>query len=401
MLQAGGIGMVVLLGALTALGPLATDIYLASMPAIARHFETTVAEVQWTLSVYLAGFAVAQLIYGPLSDRFGRKPVMLGGLAVFIAASLISALAPSIETLIVARFVQALGVCSGPILGRAVVRDLYSRERASRMLSMMGMVMGLAPILAPIVGSYMQAWFGWRSTFYFVAAYGLTLGLVAWFLLAESNRHKNPSATRPGDIVCNYGTVLRSPTFVAYAAPGVCMMGGLYAFLTGSSFVFIGAFDVDARYFGFLFGLCMLGNISGSAIGGRLVTRVGLDRMLRYGGILALVSGCLIASLAWGGVHSLFAVVVPMMGFLGALSTITPPSMAGALTPFPTMAGTASSLLGFLQSTVGSATGALVGIYYDGTPRSMATAIGVMGVLAFASRLWLMRRRGVQRIGSA
>jgi DHA1 family bicyclomycin/chloramphenicol resistance-like MFS transporter len=385
MLDSGAPAMTVLLGALIAIAPLAMDIYLASMPSMTRALSTTPEQVQLTLSVYMYGWGAAQLVAGPLSDRFGRRPALIGGLALFVLASTVCAFATNIETLIAARGVQALSMATIAVVPRAVVRDLYAGDQAAHMLSLMGIVLGVAPILAPILGSHLHVWFGWQANFVFVALYGALL--LAWVALRlpETLVERNRRATVPAVMLGNFARLLRSRRFVGYMLVGAFTMSGLFAFLAGSAFVFVAVLGQSEQGFGFLFGAVMLGNITGAAIGAKLVRAWGIDRMIARASWLLVISGIALAGMAWAGVRSPLAIVVPMFFYMVALMTTMPQAQAGAMTPFPGIAGSASSLMLFVQFVVASSSALAVGLTFDGTPRAMATVIAIASALAFAA----------------
>src|SRR6266446_10357734 len=197
MSRPNGLVVTALLTALVALGPMSTDLYLPSLPGLLRHFDADIAEVQLTLSVFLVGLAVGQLVYGPLSDRFGRRPVLLAGLILYVVASAICALAPGVPTLIAARLLQATGACAGPVVCRAVVRDVHGREGAARILSYMGAAMALAPTLGPILGGFLELWFGWRAAFAVMTLYGAAGLVIVALALPETNLAPDLHAARP------------------------------------------------------------------------------------------------------------------------------------------------------------------------------------------------------------
>lgn len=383
--------MTVLLGALTAIGPMSMDIYLVSVPTMTEAFHTSVAQVQLTLSLYMAGFALGQLFYGPISDGFGRRPALLLGLALHVAASLVCATTADIHTMIVARLFQSTGVCGCFVVSRAVVRDLHTRERAARLLSYMGVVTGVAPIVAPLIGSYLHVAFGWRANFYFVTAYGLVSLLVVLFLFGETNRAPDARALNPFRIVRNFGVLLSHRAYVGFSLTSACISGALFAFISGAPLVFLRVFGFPEAQFGYLFGVVMLGNIGGAAIGSRLVMRYGIEGLMMRGVLLALLAGLTIAGLAWAQVDVPAAVIVPMFAFMLAFSLVLPQSMAGALSPFPHMAGNASALLGMLQWSFASLVGIWVGARFDGTQRPMSETIGAMTVLAFLAFVLVVR----------
>lgn len=383
--------LTVLLGALTALGPMSMDIYLVSVPTMTEAFHTSVAEVQLTLSLYMAGFALGQLFYGPISDGLGRRPALILGLAMHVVASLVCVLSTNIETMIWARLFQSTGVCGAYVVSRAVVRDLHTRERAARLLSYMGVVTGLAPILAPIIGSYLHVAFGWRANFVFVTVYGLLALLTVIFLFAETNPGADRRAMDPLRILRNFGTLLSHRVFVGYACTAATATAALLAYISGASLVFLSVFGFPDQDFGYLLGFVMLGNISGAAIGSRLVMRYGIDRLLGRAVLLSMVAGVTLAGLAWAHVDHALAVLLPMFLFMLGFSLVLPQSMAGAMSPFPHMAGNASALLGVFQWTFGSLVGEAVGVLFDGTQRPMATVVGAMSVLTWLSVMLIVR----------
>ncbi len=382
-----------LLGALIAVAPLAMDIYLASMPSMARALDATPAQVQLTLSVYMFGWGAAQLFAGPLSDRFGRRPALLTGLAVFVVASAGCALSRDVYTLIGARLVQAVSMATIAVVPRAVVRDLYSGDQAAHILSLMGVVLGIAPVAAPIIGSNLHVWFGWQANFVLVALYGVALFAFVRASLPETLARKDVRATVPRVIVANYGRLLRSRTFVGYTLVAASSFSALFAFLAGSAFVFVTVMGRSEQGFGVLFGTVMLGNITGATIGSRLVRRLGIDRMIRGGTTLMLGAGLTLGAFAASGIHHPLAVVAPMFVFMVSLMMTMPPATAGALTPFPEIAGSASSLLSFCQFVLASTAALIVGLTFDGTTRPMAWTIAVASVAAFASQRIAHRRR--------
>jgi DHA1 family bicyclomycin/chloramphenicol resistance-like MFS transporter len=385
--------MTVLLGALIAVAPLAMDIYLASMPSMGLALSTTPERVQLTLSLYMYGWGISQIFIGPLTDRYGRRPVLLAGLGLFVAASIACAAAGDIHTLIGARIGQALGMSAVAVVPRAVVRDIYTGNAAARVLSLMGIVLGIAPVVAPIIGSHLHVWFGWRANFVFVAGYGaIALACVA-VALPETSRTRDRLATAPRVIFANYARLVRSRAYLGYTLVAAFSSCGLFAFLAGSAFVFVSVMGTGEQGFGFLFGAVMLGNITGAAIGSRVVMRFGIDRLLRFSTWLMLCSGAAVAMLAWAGVTHPLAVVAPMFVFMMALMTTMPQATAGALTLFPEIAGSAASLLLFCQFVLASTSALIVGATFDGTARPMASTIAVATLLGFVAFRTLVRAR--------
>lgn len=353
--------LAVLVVALTSLGPLSTDFYLPALPAIARALDTDSAGVQLTLSVYLLGFGAGQLLVGPLSDRFGRRPVMLWGMLVFVLSSVVCALADSITTLVVARLLQAFGACAGPVLGRAVVRDVYGPAESARMLSHVSTATALAPLLAPLFGGWLTALWGWRATFVALTLYALVLILAVWRLLQETNRHPDAHAMRPARMWANYRTLLADPVYRSALLIGCGAFAALFAFISGSPFVFIEHFGMSPQQMGLAFGLNVTGFMLGTTLSARLSRRIGAARLIHHGVWLGAACGLVLAGLALMGPQHAAAVMVPMWGVTAAIGLILPNATALGLAGYPKMAGAAASLMGFVQMGLGAGAGILVG----------------------------------------
>jgi DHA1 family bicyclomycin/chloramphenicol resistance-like MFS transporter len=384
-LKADSPAMTLLLGALIAASPLSMDIYLASMPTMTQALHATTGEVQLTLSVYMYGWGVAQLFAGPVSDRYGRRPTLLASLAVFVGASLFCALSRNVFMLIGGRLVQAIAIASLAVVPRAAVRDLYHGERAAHMLALMSVVLGIAPVVAPLIGSNLHVWLGWQSNFVAVAIYGAVLWLCVVRALPETLASKDARATAPRVLVANYRRLLSSPAYVGYVLVAAFGFSGLFAFLAGSAFVFQNVMGQSAQGFGVMFGAVMLGNITGATIGSRVVRRIGIARLVHVGTALMLVAGLTLGALSLANVHHPLAVILPMFAFMVTFTLTMPTATAGALTPFPQIAGSASSLLAFCQFVVASTAALVVGLTLDGTTRPMSLAIAAASIGAFAS----------------
>lgn len=395
MLRPASLPFTVILTALVAFGPLSTDMYLPSLPAMQQDFGATVSDVQLTLSVFLAGFAVSQLFYGPLSDRFGRRPVLLFGIFVYGLASVACFMSQTIEMLIISRFFQAFGACSGPVLGRAIVRDVYGPDRAAQVLAYMGSAMALAPAFAPMFGGYLQIWFGWQASFVFLAIFAFTLVVLVGFLIQETNSHINPMAMHPGKLAMNYAALLKHRGFMGYVLLNSCVFSGLFAFISGSSFVFIDVFGLAPNLYGVCFGIVVGGYITGTLIAGRYSRKFGSDTMLRYGSGLSLLGGLLLVVIASNFPQHVASVVAPMFVFMISVGVVMPNSMAGAIGPFPKMAGAASAMMGFIQMAIAALVGASVGLMHDGTALPMCVAIALMGMSSFLTYLIFIRKKTV------
>lgn len=382
-----------LLIALVTFGPISTDLYLPSLPDMTRAFATDVSMVQLTLSVFIAGFAAAQLVYGPLSDCLGRRPVLLGGVAVYLLASVVCVFATGIEMLILGRFLQALGACAGPVLGRAIVRDVYPRDQAARVMASMASVMALAPAAAPMLGGAVHAAFGWRANFVLLVVFGVGLLIAAWALLGETNAHRDPHALRFRRMLGNYALLLGDGAFVGTTLTLSFIFAGMFSYISGVSFVLIDVLGVRPENFGFCFAAVIAGYIAGSVAATHLSLRLGSARMISLGVGLGLVAGLTLGGLALAKVQTIAAVIAPMSVILFAAALALPNATATAIAPHARIAGSASALLGFIQMAVASAAGWLVGRLHDDTTLPMAGVIAAALVAAAMTHLLTLSRR--------
>lgn len=389
MLRPETFALTALLAALTAIGPLSTDMYMPSLPDIGLQLQATPAQVQLTLSSFLIGFAFGQVVYGPISDRHGRKPVLFAALGLFVVASAICALSTSIEMLIAARALQAFGGSGCAMLARAIVRDLYSGNRAARELSVMGSTMALAPVIAPVIGGLLQTAFGWRSNFAALLAVGIAGAVTIWLLLPETLRERGDPIS-PASMLRSYGIVARNPAYLSYMGLATGAYAGLFAWISGASFVLQGIYGLTPMGFGIAFALSAVGYLTGTNLAARLVMRIGLDRTIGFG-CCALAAGGLgtVAALALG-LTSVVSLVFPVSIYLVGLGMVLPQSIAGAMTPFPERAGVASAMFGFIQQSVAAMCGATVGLLLGHSAWPVAGAIALMGVATLL--LWLLTR---------
>ncbi len=385
--------MIAFVAALFSLLALASDLYLPALPAIRGELGATDAQAQLTLSALVVGFALAQLAYGPLSDRHGRRPVLLAGLALFVAASAAAMLAPSIETLVAARFVQGAGACSATVMGRAIVRDLFDPARGARALAQIFLVLGLAPLFGPLVGGYLTVWFDWRAPFALLFAAGVALWLASWRLLAETNRHPDPTATDLATLAGNARRIVTDPTFVGYAVCFACTYCGLFAFLSASAFVLIEVLGVRPERYGLWFMIAVAGNMTGAFVCSRLTHRLGLARLLAVGGVASAAGGLAMLALALGGIAHPLAIVAPVALYLFGHAFTSPVCMAAGVGPFPRMAGLASALLGFFQLAAGAVAGQALMRLHDGSTRPLAAAVALFGCGVLAAYVLLVRAR--------
>jgi DHA1 family bicyclomycin/chloramphenicol resistance-like MFS transporter len=380
-----------LLTTLVALGPLSTDLYLPALPTLARVFASDAAGVQLTLSVFLAGFACGQIFYGPLSDRFGRRPLMLGGLALFCAGSIGCVLATSIEMLVLARFVQALGACAGPVIGRAVVRDLWGASESARIIAYMGGAMAIAPLVGPTLGGFLTVLFGWQSNFVLLLLIGALQLVAVACMLSESNVHRDPAASNPRQMVANFARLLADRHYLGCLLSFSFSYSALFAFISASSFVLADRHGLTPQVYGLCFGVVIAGYLLGSLASGRLVRRLGSDYLLLRGAWLGAIAGVSMAALEFSGVRSIAAILGPMFFCTVATGLVMPNAIARALAPYPTMAGSASALMGFVQMTIAALVGIAVGHALAGGGAVLALAVAVCTLAAPLSYLALTR----------
>ncbi|WP_313950970.1 multidrug effflux MFS transporter [Accumulibacter sp.] len=386
-------GLAVLLTTLVALGPLSTDLYLPALPTLARVFASDAGGVQLTLSVFLAGFACGQIFYGPLSDRFGRRPIMLGGLAIYCLATIGCIFAPSIELLIAARFVQAIGACAGPVLGRAVVRDVWGAIESARIIAYMGGAMAIAPLLGPTLGGFLTVLFGWQSNFVVLLIVSVVLFVAVARLLGESNVHRHPQATNPRQVVANFRLLLADRRYLGYVLSFSFSYSALFAFISASSFVLSDRYGLTPELFGMSFGIVVSGYLLGSLASGKLVRRLGGDTLLACGAWLGAIAGATMAALELWGVHSLASTLGPMFFCTAATGLVMPNAIAKALAPYPKMAGSASALMGFVQMTLAALVGIAVGHALSGGGGALAAGVAICTALVPISYLALIRVR--------
>jgi DHA1 family bicyclomycin/chloramphenicol resistance-like MFS transporter len=395
MLRRDTLALTALLALLTAVGPISVDMYLPSLPDISRAFGAPVPQVQLTLSGFLLCFAIGQIVYGPVSDHIGRRPVLQASLAIYGAASIGCALAPSVETLVLLRGVQAFGVAAAPVLARAIVRDLYTGVRAGRELSRMGTIMALAPAVAPSLGGLLQTFMGWQANFYVMAVFGLyAFAMVTWKLPETLERPAHATISL-SSILRRYGEFLRHRGFLSYLAILSAGYGGLFAWISGSSFALQTLYGQSAFAFGLTFAGSTLGFLCGTLIAAKLVGRLGLDRTIVWGGVGLAAGGVAMLIATALDLRSPLALALPIALYLVGLGMAYPQSIAGALTPFSDRAGAASSVLGFVQQVVASAIGIAVGHSLSQSALPLAATIAALGALALALAVfnWIWRTR--------
>jgi DHA1 family bicyclomycin/chloramphenicol resistance-like MFS transporter len=376
--------LVLLLGALTAFAPMSIDMYLSSLPAIGRSLHAGPEQTQTTLAAFFAGMAIGQIIYGPASDRFGRRLPMLIGIGVFIAASAVCALAPSIEILIAARFVQALGGCAGAVIARAVVRDRFSHADTARVLSLMTLIMGLAPVLAPQLGGVVQFFAGWRGVFWTLVGFGVLIAVWVIISLKESRSAETEAQARSENPLRAYVALFGMRRLMGYAIAGALNGAVLFTYISGAPDLVMGTYGHSPLVFNVIFAFNAVGIIGASQVNRLLLRRNLPDQVLSKASIASIVAAFLLSLAAftgWGGqwtVLPLLFVALSMYGLMGGNT------MAGALSVDPRRAGSISALMGSASFGAGAVASWAGGLLHDGSPRPVA---GVMFACLVGSAL--------------
>lgn len=367
--------------------------YLPSFPAIGKEFGASAAQIQLTLSGYMIGFTLGQLGYGPLSDRFGRKYVLLSGISIYVVMTLLCATANDTETLTIYRFFQAIGGGAGTVLSRAIIRDRYDGTQMAKVMSLMLTIILFAPMIAPVIGGYVLIWFGWRAIFWTLAVCGVLAICVVLFGIKESLPPERRSKPGFRPLLRGYAAVLTHREAIGYILTGGITFGALFAFLSGAPFVFIEFYGVAPQHLGYIFTLNVLGVMAGGWLNSKLVMTEGVFQMLTVGVWLlfagAVVLFVLIATDVWG----MWGVILGIVFFTLPLNLINANAAAGALEFFPDNAGTASAVVGAVRYGFGAISGVCVGLLYDGTAMPMGWVILGCSALSVVFLLTLLRRR--------
>ena len=379
--------LILVLGLITAIGPFSIDMYLPAFSNIAADLHTTVAHVSLSLSSFFIGISLGQFIYGPLLDRFGRKRPLIAGLFLYLLASALCAMAGSTDSLIALRFLQALGGCAGMVASRAMVRDLFAVEDNAKIFSMLMLVVGVSPIIAPTLGGYFTAAFGWHSIFIALTVMAAVLLAAVYFILPES-RPPDPSySLKPGAIVTRFINVLKEPQFYTYALTGAIATAGLYAYIAGSPLVFMEIFKVSEKQYGWIFGLVAAGLIISSQLNSLMLRKFKSEQIIRVALFGQSITGMSLFIASLNGWNGLTGTIVLALIFLSCQGFTFPNSSALSMAPFSKNAGSASALMGAIQMGIGAFTSALVSVLSNQTPLPMT---GVMAVCAITSFCILM-----------
>jgi DHA1 family bicyclomycin/chloramphenicol resistance-like MFS transporter len=388
--------LLILLALLSSFTPLSIDMYLPALPTIAADLEGTAGDIQLTLSAFMIAFGLGQIFYGPAGDRFGRRPVVLVGLVIYVLTSIGCAFAGEAGQLVGLRFLQGLAACGGVVLARTMVRDLAEKDQAARAMSLMMACTSLAPMLAPLIGGQVLWFLGWRAIFWVLAGFGVVALAAAWWRLPETLRPEHRQPLVLSSVLGRFGELFRHRAFMGYALAGAFQFAALFSFLSGAPFVFIERYGVAPREFGVIFAGMIVFMTVGSLLNARFVAVFGAGKILRHAVLVPAVAGSTAMAMGWiearTGAIGLWPFLVCFVLQIAAISLIGANSMAMALQRYPHMAGTASSLTGVITFGLGAAFGAAVGQALDGTIAPMTTAIGLAGILCLLSHRVLVRK---------
>jgi MFS transporter, DHA1 family, multidrug resistance protein len=378
----------------SSLGMVASTIYVPSLPAIAGALGTSIGRVQLTFVGYLLAFAASMLVLGPLSDRYGRRRTIICGLAVSALSSVACAVSPTIEFLIAARIVQGIGACAGLVVGRAITRELWGREAAAQVIAGRAIAATLMQAFAPVLGGYLQGWFGWRANFAVIAL----LACVAMTLVIRYvpvGRTADPPCVGARAMLASYQTLIGTRRFLSYAFTAAGSHAGFHIFAAGAPAVLIAGFGIRPEDYGFYASLPPMGFLVGSFLSNRLTRRLGVDGLIAVGCLVLIPAGSIMVTLALLGVASPYAVIGPMMLICCGSGLITPNAVAGSLGVDAGIVGTASGLGSFMQMTGAAGATAALSLGPSGSPLMLASVIalvGVFAVMAFGALIQLDRR---------
>ncbi|MVN23348.1 multidrug effflux MFS transporter [Mucilaginibacter arboris] len=374
--------LILILGTLTALGPFSIDMYLPGFPAIAKDLHETVARVALSLSSFFIGISAGQLLYGPLLDRFGRKTPLYIGLVVYILASFGCLSAHRIEALIVLRFVQAIGSCAASVASVAMVRDLFPVKDSAKVFSLLMLVVGASPMIAPTVGGYVTAAFGWQSVFLVLAFMGILILIASVFFLPESYRPDASISLKPKPILMGFWSVLREPQFYTYAFAGALAFAGLFAYVSGSPLVFMDIFEVNGKVYGWIFAFLSVGFIGSSQFNGLLLKKYKSEQLVFAALIGQSLIGLIFLFGTMNGWFGLYGTIAMLFLFLCCLGIANPNASALSLAPFSKNAGSASALMGALQLGMGALASVGVSLFNTHSALPMVAIIAGTTLLA-------------------
>lgn len=386
--------IVLILSLLLGLQPITTDLYLPALPAITEGFGAPVSQAQLTLTALLLSFGISQLLWGPLSDRFGRRPVLLVGLVAYAVAAVFSAMAPSMEVLILSRVAQGIAMGAGVVCARAIVRDLFNPLEGARAMSRGLTGLGIIACTCAPMGGLLSDLFNWRIALLAPASFSLVALVIIAITFRETLAQRNPHALQPSAMLSTWWTIVRNPTFVAFSALATTSYGGLFTFLAASSFVFIKVLHLSKTQYGLVMLSISFVYILGTLMCRRLLLRFGVRKTVGIAGWLTLVGGTSMGLLAMAGVHTMWAITLPAWLFMLGHGVHQPCGQSGAVAPFPQAAGAASALNGFLMMVAAFAMGGWLGTHIDGTVYPLTYGMWFWSVLISLTAWTLVQKHG-------
>ena len=374
------------LSGLAILSPLALDTFLPAVDDAAKSLNTNIGNIMISFGVLSVGIALGQIIHGPLSDRYGRKPIVVWGLIFYMMSSLLTPFVLSIELLYNLRFIQGLAVAATMIVMRSIVRDLFSVKEGAKLFANLFVILAIIPIIGPIIGGHLTIWFGWQSVFFLMAGISAIVLLTTVGLFEESLPKKDPDALKLNNLLSNFNEIITERNFLTFLLIGVGAYGGVYAVITGIAPVMTGLLRQQANVFGYQFAAIMIGHFISAAIAGKLVHILGIKKLLFMGTLISMIGGLLLIGASLLGIITIYSILIPSTIFLIGFALTIPGMTAGALSNFQHMAGRATSLLGFIQHGTGAFVSIALGYIADGsTSMPMAIAIAVASLFAFIS----------------
>lgn len=386
---------------LLGLQPLTTDLYLPALPALTRQLAAPMHLAQMTMAALMLSFGIAQLVWGPLADRFGRRPVLLTGLSLYLLASVAGVLAPNIETLIAARVTQGAAMAAAVVCARAMVRDLYEPNEGAHVMSRGLSGLALIAIASPPLGGLVAHWFGWRGTLAVVTLVSALALQLVWRHLPETLARSNPQAIRLSALALQWWRILCHPTFFAWTALIAASYGGIFTLLSASSFVYIEVLGLDPGVFGAVLGSGSVSYLIGTIVCRRWLLRLGMAGAVARGALFTLIGGAAMVVVALSNTASLWTILLPQWLYSFGHGLHQPCGQAGAVAPFPKAAGAAAALAGFVLALVAFLVGRWLGVALDGTVRPMALCLGFWALVTSGIAWTLVQRHALPRIAAA
>ena len=387
--------LILILGSLTALGPFSIDMYLPGFSGIAKDLNTTVANVSMTLSSYFIGISAGQLLYGPLLDRFGRKKPLFIGLLVYILASLGCVFVTDIDTFIGLRFIQAVGSCAATVASVSMVRDLFPVKDIPKVFSLLMLVVGLSPMLAPTIGGYVTAYYGWHTVFFILMCMGIVILVASQILLPNTYLPDTSISLKPRPIITNFISIIKEPQFYTYAFAGAIAFSGLFTYVAASPILFMDIFKVDGKTYGWIFAFMSLSFISASQLNSLLLRRFKSEQMIFGALISQSVIVILFLILSMNNVLGLYGTIVMLFLFLSCLGISNPNTAGLTLAPFARNAGSASALMGAIQLGLGAFVSFTVGVFVHNSIVSMVVIMTITTLLALV--ILIFGRRTIKK----